>query len=100
MIAAPSDLRARVDAAVRFELARAKSVRIKRSFVLRAFEGEDVSRRTLFRWADAAIKAWRPPDGAMEVIVPAGVERGGALRMVLEVRISAAPATTPHGGPR
>ena len=62
---------------------------------LREFEDKGVSRRTLFRWVDAAVKAWRPPSGVVEVVVPADAGKDGALHVVVELRISATPAAAP-----
>jgi hypothetical protein len=98
VIAATDDLRARVGTAVHAELgrihaelARAAPGRLRRSAVLRAFEGEGVARRTLFRWVDAAAKTWHPADRAINMTVPPGVVSDAALPMVIELHITTAP---------
>jgi hypothetical protein len=99
VIAATDDLRARVGTAIHGELARihaelahAAPDRMSRSAILRAFEGKGVARRTLFRWADAAVKTWRPAGRTIDMVVPPGVVSDAALPMVIELHITTAPA--------
>jgi hypothetical protein len=98
VITATDDLRARVGAAVHAELARihaelahAAPGRLRRSAVLRAFEGQGAATRTLFRWADAAVKTWRPAGRTIDMVVPPGVVSDAALPMVIELHITTAP---------
>jgi hypothetical protein len=103
VIAAPDDLRARVGTAIHAELARIHAElahvvpdRMRRSTILREFEDKGVARRTLFRWADAAVKTWRPAGRAVDMIVPPGIVGDAALPLVLELRITTA-AAPPRG---
>lgn len=89
----PTDLHACVDAAIRALLAGGASAeQIKRSVIVQQFQGNGVSRRTLFRWVDAALKALRPARRAVDLVLPAGLEAVLPAHVVLELRITAATA--------